>query len=199
VVVVAILGLGAAALVVASLDRPIPPTRAPDPLRPRPLGDTLVGPVVTTVDAGDSKNWVRFDFSRGSVVEDDDPMGWDLAFRRHRVIANAGPGLAGRGGILDLGPVQFSEVLQVPAHGYSPNRAGSDTLNPAIEEWYDYGFTTHLLTPKPRVYAVRTADQRYAKIEVLSYYCPGARPGCMTFRWSWAGDGERRVATTDPR
>jgi hypothetical protein len=43
--------------------------------------------------------------------------------------------------------------------------------------------------PSPRVYALRTADGRYAKLEILSYYCPGAMPGCVTFRYVYQGAG----------
>lgn len=192
IVLVALLVLGAVVFVATSLDRPVPPTRAPDPPQPRAFGDSLVGPYVTTVDATNPRVWTRFDFSRGSVVPADD-LKWDLAFRRHRVIANGGPGFAGRGGIVDLGQVEFDEVVYAPAEGYVVTRARGDTINLAIQRWYDYGFTSHILTPRPRVYAVRTADGRYAKIGILGYYCPGAQPGCVTFRWSYQGDGSRRI------
>jgi methionine aminopeptidase len=32
------------------------------------------------------------------------------------------------------------------------------TENLAIKSWYDYNWLTHVLWPKPHVYAVRTAD-----------------------------------------
>jgi hypothetical protein len=50
-----------------------------------------------------------------------------------------------------------------------------------------------VLTPKPHVWAVRTADGRYAKLEMLGYYCPGAQPGCPTFRYVYQGDGSTAV------
>ena len=192
--------MAAVAFVLSTLDRPSPPTRAPDRPNPIVVGDTLVGPRVTTIDARGDREWVRFDFSRASVVPGDDPAAWDLAFRRHRVIANGGPGFAGDGGIVDLGEIAFEAVEEAPEGGYAVNRGVGDTLNPAIEDWYDYGFTTHLLTPKPRVYAVRTADGEYAKIAIVGYYCPGAEPGCLTLRWTWQGDGSRQlIARTTPR
>jgi hypothetical protein len=85
----------------------------------------------------------------------------------------------------------FEEVIEAPIDGWHATVAASDSTNPAIERWYDYGFLSHLLTPRPRVYAVRTADGRYAKLKILSYYCPGASPGCMTFRYVFQGDGSR--------
>jgi hypothetical protein len=44
------------------------------------------------------------------------------------------------------------------------------------------------------VWAVRTADGRYAKLEMVGYYCPGPQPGCPTFRYVYQGDGTTRVA-----
>lgn len=191
--IVAGLGLAAFLFVAASLRRPDLPMFAPTVPAPREVGAATAGPAQVTIDATDQTAWRRFDFSRGVVVERPGPLEWDLAVRRTEIIANGGPGFAGQGGILDLGEISFSSVGEVPADGYRVNEAGRDTLNPAIDDWYDYGFTTHVLTPVPRVYAIRTADGRYAKIQILGYYCPGARAGCLTFRYVYQGDGSTRV------
>jgi hypothetical protein len=50
---------------------------------------------------------------------------------------------------------------------------------------------------QPRVWAVRTADGRYAKLEIVGYYCPEAHPGCLTFRYVFQGDGTNRVGIGD--
>jgi hypothetical protein len=132
------------------------------------------------VDASSSEAWRFFQFSTGSLVERPGPTDWDIAFRRFHVITNGGDGFAGDAGALDLGPIAFDSIDTVPETGYEPTVARSDSVNHAIERWYDYGFISHLLTPKRHVYAVRTADGRYAKLEFLSYYCPGATPGCAS-------------------
>lgn len=197
--VTALLVLAAATMVVFSLRRPPVSEFAPTEPNPEPAGDSLVGPVTYTVNASSSSEWIFFDFSRGSVVEDPQPAQWDLAFQRFYFVANGGEGFGGRGGILDLGAVPFDSVAEVPRVGYVGSEAGRDTTHAVTQEWYDYSFTSHLLTPKPRTYAVRTADGRYAKLEVLGYYCPGARPGCLTFRYAYQGDGSRRVERGDAR
>ena len=115
------------------------------------------------------------------------PASWDLAFRRYAIVAGAS------GGILDLGEVRFDEVRSVPAAGYQANEGNADPRNPAIAGWYRYGFFSHVLSPKPHVWAVRTADGGYAKIELVSYYCPRSQPGCLTFRYVYQGDGSRVV------
>lgn len=198
VVAVTVLVLaGAAALVGTSLRRPAISEFAPSPVEARPAGDTLVGPRTYTVDASDPDRWRFFSFRRGTVVEDPSPGEWDLAFRRFHVVANGGEEFAGEGGIADLGEVPFDSVLVVPAEGYVPSEAGRDTTNAATEGWYDYSFTSHVLRSSGRTYAVRTADGRYAKLRMVGYYCPEARPGCPTFEYVYQGGGGRRVAPDD--
>lgn len=183
VLVVGAMVVVAAALVALSLRRPSVPTYAPTPVAPREAAPTLVGPILYTVDATSPERWRRFSFRLGSVLDDAAPSQWDLGFRRFQIVTS--------GGAVDLGEVPFARVAMAPESGYRPTEG--DT-NPALAGWYRYGFFSHVLTPKPRVWAVRTADGRYAKLEIVSYYCPGHQPGCLTFRYVFQGDGSRRLA-----
>lgn len=193
-VTVAVVVVGASVVLVGStLDRPTPPTFRITEAAPSEVGAELVGPRRYTVDAQDPEAWVHFDFSRGAVVPATDDLDWDLAFNRSNVIANGGEGLPGSGGVVDLGPVPFDSVRSVPASGYVPTTATRDSVNEALADWYDYSFTSHLLLPKPRVYAVRTADGRFAKVRFLGYYCEGVIAGCMTFEYVYQGAGGRTV------
>jgi len=172
------------------------------PLNPVEVGDRLVGPVLYTLDARSLEQWTFFDFSRGSVVgvPHQFDIGWDLAFRRHKILANGGAtNPQGKGGILNLGAVAFGSVREAPAEGYitdsiaaiSPE--GIETENLAIKAWYQYNFLTHLLWPKPHVYAIRTADGKFAKLRIVSYYCDGGNSsGCFTFEYIYQGNGTRR-------
>jgi hypothetical protein len=194
------IGIGAGALVAVttlvavSLRQPALPTYAPTIRAPGDAGRALVGPVAYTVDATSADTWRHFSFRAGAVIEHPGATEWDLAFRRYQVIANGGPTFVGKGGLLDLGSVPFDEVRTVPATGYQVTEGTQEPRNPAIAGWYRYGFFSHVLTPRPHVWAVRTADGRYAKLEILSYYCPGAQPGCLTFRYVYQGDGSTAVA-----
>ncbi|MGH7570567.1 MAG: HmuY family protein [Gemmatimonadota bacterium] len=187
--IVAALLVGAVLFVAGSLDRPRPPEFAPTVSAPEEVGRRLAGPRRYTIDATHEREWRYFDFSRGSRIDDPEPLGWDLAFRRNRIIVNGGEAFPGQGGVADLGEVRFDRVDAAPPGGYRGTIAGRDSVQPALEEWYDYGFTSHVLEARPRVYAIRTADGRYAKLQVVSYYCPGARGGCVTFRYVYQGDG----------
>jgi hypothetical protein len=192
---VVVWGIGAsgivfmAMLMVMGLRHSPPETFVPTPLEARPARGQLVGPKLVTVDASAGDRWHFFSFEEGTVVQNPEPLGWDIAFRRFRVIANGGAGFAGEGGIADLGEASLDGVAVVPSAGYVANTVRSDSINTAIEEWYDYSYISHLLSPKPRVYAIRTADGRYAKLQFVGYYCPGAVPGCVTFRYIYQGGG----------
>jgi len=199
ILIVAIIVLAGAAFVATTLLRR-PPLEgfAPTPELENAAGDTLVGPVQYTINASAPERWVFFDFVRGRIVPRGDALGWDLAFQRFHIIANGGPGFDGRGGIRDLGEVAFDSVIEVPEDGYMVTEPKSDSTNPAIARWYRYGWSSHLLQPKPHVYAVRTSDGRYAKLQILSYYCTGAIPGCLTFRYVYQGTGGRRFSWRGP-
>jgi len=174
----------AVVLVALTLRPPEVPSYALTAGAPNDAGRALVGPVLYTLDATSAETWRSFSFKLGAVV---DGSG-DLAFKRYAIVA--GPGA----GILDLGETAFEQVRTVPADGYVVNEGAAEPRNPAIASWYTYGFFTHVLSPKPRVWAVRTADGRYAKLEMVGYYCPGPQPGCPTFRYLYQGDGTTRMA-----
>ncbi len=189
IVIIGLLFIAAVIFVVSSLRRSTPLTWYPVSVAdPQEVGDQLVGPSVFTVDArGDTPTY--FDFSTGSVVESPDPLGWDLAFRRFTILANGGPDFAGQGGIIDLGVTSLDSLATVPTNGYVVNTPGSDVSNTATAQWYEYSWTSHVLSPKPKVFAVRTADSRYAVFQILSYYCPTAQAGCPTIRYRYQGAG----------
>ena len=188
-IVVGALLIAAVLFVMSSLQSPELQWYPVSAVEPREVGDSLAGPAVYTVD-GRADRLTYFDFSRGSVIQDDpDPLGWDLAFRRFTVLVNGGSGLSGQGGIHDLGEVSFDSVTSVPADGYAVNDVMPELGNPAMAQWYDYSWTSHVLKPKRKVFAVRTADGRYGIFEILSYYCPGAQAGCITIRYVYQGAG----------
>ena len=180
-VAVSVIVAVAIALVALSLRQPDIPTYAPTPSPPQ----SGSGPVLYTVDATAPDRWQYFSLRSHAVVENPGARDWDLAFRRYQVIANGGEGFVGQGGARDLGAVAFDTVRTVPVDGYAQNQNSAEPKNPALAGWYDYGFFSHVLRPKPRVWAVRAADGRYAKLEFVGYYCPGSRPGCVTFRYEF--------------
>ncbi len=189
IVIIGLLLVVAVVFVASSLRRPIPLTFYPlSAVNPQEVGERMVGPSIITMDAR-ADGFVYFDFSSGSLVPSPPPLGWDLAFQRFTILANGGPDFPGRGGIIDLGPISLDSLTAVPTSGYAGNTPGREVSNEATARWYEYSWTSHILSPKPLVYAVRTADGRYAAFEVLSYYCPTAQAGCTTLRYRYQGAG----------
>lgn len=190
-------------LVISSLTQPELETFVPTPAAPEDVGEGLVGPVTHTVDAGLHDAWVYFDFSRGSRVEIESPaaLDWDIAFQRHRMITNGGAtNPRGQAGVVDLGPLSIdSAAIDVPSDGFVvDDRGGDASRNSLLEDWYDYSFISHILRPSDRAYAIRTADGKYAVLRFIGYYCPGGRPGCVTFRYRYRGDGRREFPAPRP-
>lgn len=121
-----------------------------------------------TIDASRGDQWQWWEGGRG------------IGFRRNHVITAAG------GGALDLGPVAFDSVVEVPAEGYVATAFAADTTNAAIGKWYDYSMWSHLLTSKHHVYAIRTPAGDFAKLEILAYYCRQVGAACYTVRYEKA-------------
>jgi hypothetical protein len=180
-----------AALVIGSFTSPEFPAYTLTQRAPAALGDTLVGPATYTLDASATDQWRRFDFARNAVV---DSGSWDIAFERFHLIVAPG------GGIVDLGLVPFDSVTALPGAGYEANTvSGRDTINPGVGKWYDYSMLSHLLTSKHHVYAVRTPRGKYAKLEMLAYYCKDAGTACITFRYAYQGNGSQSLKRQSPQ
>jgi hypothetical protein len=129
-----------------------------------------------TIDASDAAKWHFFDLTRGLVTAPPDTSGWDLAFRRFHVMTAESAA--------DLGAVPFDSVIRVPKHGFHVTELGRDTVNPVLAKWYDYSPFSHVLKSKRHIYVIQNGDGDFAKLEFLSYYCTGAQPGCVTFRYA---------------
>lgn len=189
-------------LVVSSLARPQVDEFAPSLIQPVEIGDRSVGARLYTVDATAHDRWVYFDFSRGSTVDVATPrsLEWDLAFQRHRVISNGGEtNRVGAAAVADLGRAAIESAVTIPDDGWvTDERPGDTSRNRLLEEWYDYSWTSHILRPAPRLYAIRTADGRYATLRFVGYYCPGGRPGCVSFVYRYRGDGSKRFEALEP-
>ncbi len=169
-------------LVAASFARPPVAVFEPGDLAPRPEPESLVYDTVT-IDAREAAGWKYFAMGTRMLVGPGEH--WDLAVRRFTVVPN--------GGAVNHGQVDFDAVLEAPDTNYELTQFARDTANAAMRRWYRYGFLSHLLTPAGNVYALQLRDGRYAKLEILGYYCPGPSAGCLTFRYAYQPNGTRRL------
>jgi len=168
-------------------------------LQPKPLGfapmDPDEGAVVTdewtryTLDATSLEDWILFDFEQGRVVDGGfASTGWDVAFRRTKLLTNSGvTNPEGSGGTFDLGEISLELASAPPSVAFEVDVLGGDDddepENPAAGRWYSYSFITHIVTAKPNTYIVRTGGSRDALVQFDSYYCADEESGCVTFRY----------------
>ncbi|MFQ5444087.1 MAG: HmuY family protein [Nitrospinales bacterium] len=145
------------------------------------------------INASSDKDWTYFDFSRGLSVAifDSSSLEWDLAFRRGQVITNGGAtNKFGRAGVIDLGEVAFDNVKKAPEENFlTDSSTRTHTENTALNKWYKYNYFTHKLTAKKNVYVVRTADNKYAKVQFLSFYCDNDETGCIKIKYVYQDNG----------
>lgn len=146
-------------------------------------------PIRYTLDATSLVDWVLFDFEEGRVVDASlDSPGWDVAFRRTKLLTNSGvTNPSGPGGAFDLGEVPLETASPPSSVAFAVDRLGGedddDPENPAAGRWYSYSFITHVVSVKPHTYLIRTGGSRDALIQFDSYYCEDEESGCITFRY----------------
>lgn len=121
--------------------------------------------------------FTKFSFASGAVTTSETE--WDIAFRGTRIAVNGGtatgtadePARNGNAGVfLETGT--FASVTDAAAYTYVQDADTGFALTPASDEgWYNYNFMTNLITPIPgKILVIRTHDDKYAKVEILSYY-----------------------------
>jgi hypothetical protein len=139
-----------------------------------------------TADARGRKDWVYFTFANGTNVStSQDALDWDLAFRRTDVLTNSGDtNPQGHAGAVDLGEATLEEAT-LPADGFLQDVTHEDRglENPALHSWYNYDWTSHIITSKEHTYAIRTGTGEVVLLTFVSYYCDDGSPGCITFRY----------------
>ena len=146
------------------------------------------GVVRSTVDASDEEAMVYLDLDGQATLEEGEE-GWDLGFRRFEVFLAGG--ISGDAGV-EVAIVEgaaFEELTAVPddATWRTDAEDGEDEdTDPdlAFVDWYDYDFMTHVLTPKDRVYLVRSSDGAVFKLQIADYYSDTGTAGFLQFYWA---------------
>lgn len=161
---------------------------------PQPVGkfSTTMGSdgiYTTIVDASSTSAWTHGDFETRTEVGEAEP--WDLRFQRFHISTNGG--VSGSGGV-EVAPMvgmTLEAVTAAPTTGWiSDAEDGDDSnLDPdyAFEQgdgWYDYDVMTHVLTPRPMVWVVRTAGGATIKLQLVRYYDDAGTAGYFTMRWA---------------
>jgi hypothetical protein len=111
----------------------------------------------------------RFKDSTVVPLADSATTNWDIAFNGTSIIINCGTRGPGAGGAIVQKSVDFNSITQAPATGYVVESSTASAI--PGDTWYSYDGTTHLISSIPGVVIiVRTADGKYAKMQILNYY-----------------------------
>ncbi|WP_339707964.1 HmuY family protein [uncultured Kriegella sp.] len=122
--------------------------------------------------------FTKFNFATGQTTSSD--TDWDIAFRGSTIIVNGGvssgtadePDRTGNAAAY-IASGTMASVTEVSTASFKQDTAEALAITTGSGNgWYIYaGEPTHLITPTPgKILVFRTNDDKYAKIEILSYY-----------------------------
>tara|TARA_R110002167_G_scaffold11308_12_gene50155 strand:- start:747 stop:1370 length:624 start_codon:yes stop_codon:yes gene_type:complete len=121
--------------------------------------------------------FTKFDFATGMVTTSE--TDWDIAFRGTTIAVNGGaitgttdePIRNGDSGA-SIQTGTFASVVSADGLTYAQDADGSFAIPTGSDNgWYNYNPQVNVITAIPgKVLVFRTRDNRYAKVEILSYY-----------------------------
>ncbi|MFN3596449.1 MAG: HmuY family protein [Rubricoccaceae bacterium] len=96
---------------------------------------------------------------------------WDIAFRGTTILVNGGSSGPGQGAAL-IAEAPYASVAEAPADGYRVDAPGQPAIpGGSGNGWYVYNAQTNVIAPiAGRTLIIRTADGRFAKLRIVSYY-----------------------------
>ena len=158
------------------------------------------GTTTTTIDATDEEAWVYLEFESSrlaTVTSPETDLNWDIGLRRYHVKINGGVSGSGDMALSIVSGGDFDAITAAPADGYITDTADDDedgVPEYAMETWYDYDHSSHLLSPSDQVYVLRTVEGNYVKLRFDDYYDEAGTSGIVTFTWGMidpaSGDGD---------
>ena len=174
-------------------------------IEPTPVVTTLEQKNVSNLFANDSVgHYTFFSIRENKIIplSDSATTKWDLAFFSTRILTNNGTSGSGIGGAAVL-TQSFDEITSAPADSVFKKDNGTALAIPtgSGNGWYNYNPTAYVITPiAGRTIVVLTADGKYAKVEILSYYQNAPSnltmadvPRYYTFRFKFQTDGSKNL------
>lgn len=173
--------------------RPDRPDGAPRPDSKVEAIDNGDGTTTVTVDATDAESWVYIDLATVELVEPVDPAAssdWDLALQRFHYALDGGASGNGLGELAVVDGALLDDVGGEPEGGWSTDEPDDPEDEDDLPEfafetadggWYDYNDSTHVLTPKSRVYVVRGGTGESFALRIEAYYDGAGSPAWPKF------------------
>jgi hypothetical protein len=140
-----------------------------------------------------------YSFKNGVIANTDSAtLKWDVAFKATTILTNGGTSGIGQGGASVLSGI-FDEVKTIPSTSTFAQDSKTSYAIPtgSGKGWYNYDGANNLISPiAGKVLLIKTADGKYAKMEILSYYkgspvspTSSSVSRYFTFRYVYQPDG----------
>jgi hypothetical protein len=152
-------------------------------------GNKIVGTGSADPEAADDAKWKQ-------------RTDWDLAFHRYNVRTNSGTSGVGKGGMLEASETDFDKVLAAPTTGYTADESVEISITPAhppvmgptagskvCDGWASYNHNEGAWVFAEKVFIIKTADGKYAKIWLKSFLDEEDNSGKITMEYSYQADG----------
>lgn len=173
------------------------------------IADTIVGISPMGQPYGTGK-YTLFSIENNTVIANSDSATtkWDIGFRGTNIIingGNSGPGNAGA--FIQVGAFDDFKTISNDSTFKVDNAPASYAITYGSNKgWYVYNGATNLITAIPgRIIVIRTANNKFAKIEILNYYKGGTTPATTasdaqklslqryyTFRFQYQSNGTKQ-------
>jgi hypothetical protein len=172
-------------------------------------GDPIIGLTAQGQPYGSGK-FTLYSLETNKIIDNNDSVSskWDIGFRGTTIITNGGTSGPGNGAAFIYVGV-FSDLKQISVDSIfkTDNAPTSYAITTGSGNgWYSYNGATQLITPIPgRVLVIRTANGKFAKLEILNYYKGGVTPDATasdndklmkqryyTFRFTYQSNGNKQ-------
>ena len=151
-----------------------------------------------------ANQYLLYSFKDSAIVATSDSATtkWDFGLRFVSIIINSHFSGPGNGGVITQ-PGIYDNFTTAPETGYAYDTTATQ---PGIDAglhtgWYNYDEATRAFSPKAgQFFVIRTADNHYVKMEILSvtyagYVSPTAPPTTLIykFRYTYQADGTTKL------
>jgi len=118
---------------------------------------------------------------------------WDISFKRTDIRLNGGVSGPGNAGAFIIDDQDYEAIETAPDGNYIKDGDGPDDSSGigvanglAFTNWFTYSAETHTVVPNNQVYIIRTANNKYAKLQILSYYSESSPPISASYTFKYA-------------
>lgn len=125
----------------------------------------------STGEVAEVRPFRYFSLEKNELVENQSGD-WDIGFKGTTIIVNGGTSGTGNAkGTVASGVFDEMDAVPATATFISDSLDGMAIPSGSGNGWYNYNFTTHIVSPIPgRVLLFQTNSGNFAKVEILSYY-----------------------------